>query len=203
MRWIYDLREWHIRRAVALALLAGFLWLNSGYTINGFYHVVLSARASFYDTVDGELAAAIGVSTLPFGRTVSALLLVFVIWLAVDRVLKWIDFDGRFVDNHVDQLRADNNKLIESLQASNGQLEALYATIEKISDNNALLCKHQDRIVEIRIELEKLSLKSKNKPVEVAKLDETAAPDLFQQPKHPLTTNGRRPPRLQIPAPKF
>jgi|GEM_PF-6945937 len=203
MDWIYDMRERHIRRALVFGLFFVFLWFNSGHTINGIYHVVLSARASFLDTVDGELAAAIGLSTLSFGSSICALILVFTIWFGFDRVLKWYDYDSYFIDSPADMLRKENTKLLELLRSSNEQLTFLNTTIKRVTEKNAALSKHQDRVVELSIELEKLSRKAAVGPVVISAPNESDAPDLFLRPKPAPKSNGRRPPRPRNPSPKF
>lgn len=198
----YDIRERHIRRFFIVFLLFLFLWTNWGHTIEGTYHIVLSARAAFYDTVDGELAEAIGYSTLSFGKLVTSALTFSGLYFVICKGLDWLDYDAEYRVDEIAELRRQNQTLIDNIRAANADLAILCKTIEHIASNNQILAKQQDRVVELGIELEKLSLKTKSKPAENKQETETIG--LFEPVKK--KTNGKASSsfrRRARPGPKF
>lgn len=165
MLWLDEIRERHMRRFFQAFLLVLFLLANWGHTIEGIYHIILSARAAFYDTVDGELAEAIGYSTLSFGKTATFAITAIGSYLIICRFLEWFDYDAVYRDDEVAELKRENQTLINNLRTANTDLALLSQSIEHIASNNQILAKQQDRVVELAVELEKLALKTKQKPV--------------------------------------
>lgn len=164
MPLIDDVRERHIRRFILIFLLIVFARINWGNTIEGLYHLVLSVRSSFLETVDGELASDLGRTILPFGKSISVFLILGFAWFVFDQLLKWADWDAEYRFDEITELKRQNQSLIDNLRTANTDLAVLSQSIEHIASNNQILAKQQDRVVELGIELEKLSLKTNRKP---------------------------------------
>lgn len=206
MDWFYNIRERHIRRFVFLLLLFLFIRINWGYTLEGLYHLVLSARSSFFDTVDGELANDLGSTILSFGKTVSHILLMAFAWFLFSHILKWMDWDAEYRADVISELKKQNKELIDNLRATNPDLVILGQSIKEIISNTQIFANHQDRVVEFSIELEKLFLKTKkNRPIEKPEnKPENDTIGLFEPIQKKTNTNGSSSiRRRKRPKPKF
>jgi len=202
MLWLEEIRERHIRRFLFIFLLFLFTWTNWGSTIEGLYHIVLSARASFIDNIDSELSKGITGSTLAFGKTITLLLAAVFLWTLFDRFLKWGDLDAEYRADEISELKKQNKQLIDNLRTANTELATLSQSIEKIASNNQILAKQQDRVVELGVELEKLSLKTKPDTAAVEPAADTIG--LFEAPVRPKTNgSGSVLRRRARPKPKF
>ena len=204
MTWIDKARERHIRRVAFFVLFFLFVVMNWGDSAYAIYHIVLSARASFYDTVEGDLAQAIGDSTLPLGRSIARLVIVFLIWFVLDHILKTADWDAAHNNNEMAELRKEHERSLDALKRSNAALKELDETIQKAPENTALLSKQQNRIVEVIVELKKLFWIAENsKPGSDLKPAQDE-PDLFshRSSKQEQLKKKRRP-RRRRPEPKF
>ena len=204
MPWLDTVRERHIRRFIFFALFFLFFFINWGDTAYGIYHVVLTARACYYDTVEGDLARAIGDSTLPFGRSIARLVIVFLIWFVLDHILKTADWDAAHNNNEMAELRKEHERSLDALKRSNAVLKELDETIQKAPENTALLSKQQNRIVEVIVELKKLFWIAENsKPGSDVKPAQDE-PDLFShRPSIKEQAKKKRRPRRRRPEPKF
>lgn len=204
MHWPDHIRERHIRRFIIFGLFVFFILTNWGDTANGIYHLVLSARASFYSVVDGKLAQDIGDSTLSFGKTVTRLIILACLWKSFDYALKWLDPDSEFKQNEMATLRQETGKYSEDLKLILPVLKSLYETIEKAPANTSLLSKQQDRISELSVLFQQLELKTKNSSELPELLKAPSEDDLFAPA--PKTRKAKKPAPSRLrrrPKPKF
>ena len=204
MTWIDKARERHIRRVAFFVLFFLFVVMNWGDSAYAIYHIVLSARASFYDTVEGDLAQAIGESTLNFGNSIARLGIVLSIWFVIDRLLKWADWDAVYRANQIADLRRENENYRKELRNFNLELKELNETIKKVPENTALLSQQQDRIVELSFVLKKLLQEIENLNSVSDVKEPSTEPDLLSvlSSKKEQPTKKRRF-RRRRPEPKF
>lgn len=198
------IRERHIRRFFFCVFPLLFLFINWGNSAEGIYHIVLSGRASFLQTVDDELARAIEASTLPFGKSATYLVMVAIFWLGMMKALKATNWDATFAPNERSDLRKENAKYREDLSISNMALKELYATISKATENTALLSQQQNRIIEVSFELKKLLSATQATTSATNKREGTIVEDLFSSPPpKKVQSKKKRRSRRRRPEPKF
>lgn len=194
--------ETRIRLFNCLIWLAIFIDRNWGSTSQGIKHIVLSSRTSSFETVDGELANAIGGTIIPFGETATNFLVIGTLYICADWFVRKIDLDRKRIKSSSAMLKKENEYLLKDLRKVNMELNAFLDTTSELPDKISELNKYQDRVAELSIDLEGLFQKgerSKRGPFETVKNDSL---DLFdiQRPK----TKKRRPPRHSYKSnPKF
>ena len=202
----YNIRERHFRIIMVILLGMIFIKLNWGASLDAINHIILTARSNGFTAINDEIAAAIGNSIVPFGRSVSNLVIVCFIWHIFNHILKSMDVDATHFEEEWSRLKNENALLYRDLDEANQTFFKVLQNLTELCAHNSQLERHKDRVVELRVELEKLSLKEARKSQAAKDISAVpSAPDLFQSPERPIPVKKRRRFRVKSNAlqPKF
>jgi len=200
MEWFDDVRVRHYRRILLCGLLVTFLYINWGYSFDAANHLVLSARASFYHTVDEDLARALGGTTLAFGNAVSTAIGVGLAWGMFEIIIRWLDPDAKHRENDSKRLISDNKRLNEQIRESNAELSKSNLIV---SESNVVIAELQEKVAGLGFEFEKLQQKTQKKKLDKKSSEPKKDLDLFQVPTPITSLSKARFKRRFKPPPKF
>jgi len=198
--WI-DIREKHLKLSASALTAIVFLKINWGSTLAAIKHVVLSARAHSFDTVEGELASELSAGVLPFGQTVAHLLVCGLILSCFFFLIPKLGQDCVHDKFKIKQLLQENESLKIALSSMNTSLFNHLEVISKLEDQHPKLERHHDQIQELTVQLEACNKKSrpKEQPKQIETLSE---PDLFRTGSKG-TPKTAKPPKRRYSVPKF